>query len=77
MHIEGVVLTMYDARTNLSAQVAGEVKNYFNEMVYNNIIPRNVRLSEAPSYGKPIIEYDPRSKGSEVYLGLAREVMNK
>ncbi|MFY9115257.1 MAG: AAA family ATPase [Dethiobacteria bacterium] len=77
LHIEGVVLTMYDARTNLSAQVAGEVKNYFNEMVYNNIIPRNVRLSEAPSYGKPIIEYDPRSKGSEVYLGLAREVMNK
>ena len=75
--IEGVVLTMYDARTNLSAQVAEEVKNYFNELVYNNVIPRNVRLSEAPSHGKPILDYDPNSKGSEVYLELAREVMNK
>ncbi|NLI70243.1 MAG: ParA family protein [Firmicutes bacterium] len=77
LYIEGVVLTMFDVRTNLSAQVAEEVKNYFNEMVYRNIIPRNVRLSEAPSYGKPIIEYDPRSKGSEVYLGLAREVIDR
>lgn len=75
--IEGVVLTMYDARTNLSAQVAGEVKEYFNDMVFKNVIPRNVRLSEAPSFGKPIIEYDPRSKGSEVYLKLAQEVINK
>lgn len=75
--IEGVVLTMYDARTNLSAQVAEEVKNYFNELVYNNVIPRNVRLSEAPSHGKPILDYDSKSKGSEVYLELAREVMNK
>ncbi len=75
--IEGVVLTMYDGRTNLSEQVAGEVKEYFNELVYKNVIPRNVRLSEAPSFGKPIIEYDPKSKGSEVYLGLAREVINK
>jgi chromosome partitioning protein len=75
--IEGVVLTMYDTRTNLSEQVAEEVKNYFKEYVYNTIIPRNVRLSEAPSYGQHILEYDPRSKGAELHLALAREVINR
>ncbi len=75
LSIEGVLLTMYDVRTNLSSQVAEEVKNYFDKMVYENVIPRNVRLSEAPSYGKAIIDYDPKSKGSKVYGELAREVV--
>lgn len=73
--IEGVVLTMYDTRTNLSAQVAEEVRNYFKKYVYKTVIPRNIRLSEAPSYGQHILEYDPRSKGAELHLSLAREVM--
>lgn len=72
--LEGVVLTMFDARTNLSIQVVDEVKNHFRSKVYQTIIPRNVRLSEAPSHGQPIIKYDSKSKGSEVYLDLAREV---
>lgn len=74
--IEGVLLTMLDARTNLGIQVIDEVKKYFQDKVYQTIIPRNVRLSEAPSYGKPIIIYDPKSRGAEVYLDLAKEVMN-
>ncbi|MHB8945195.1 MAG: ParA family protein, partial [Bacillota bacterium] len=74
LQLEGVVLTMYDARTNLSAQVAEEVKRFFRDKVYRTIIPRNIRLSEAPSYGKPIIAYDPKSKGAEVYTELAKEV---
>ncbi|MGV3487734.1 MAG: ParA family protein [Tuberibacillus sp.] len=74
--IEGVLLTMLDARTNLGIQVIDEVKKYFQDKVYQTIIPRNVRLSEAPSYGKPIIIYDPKSRGAEVYLELAKEVMN-
>jgi chromosome partitioning protein len=73
--IEGVVLTMYDNRTNLSQQVAEEVKNHFNEKVYNSIIPRNIRLSEAPSYGLPITIYDEKSKGAESYVELAKEVI--
>lgn len=73
--IEGVLLTMLDARTNLGIQVIEEVKKYFQDKVYNSIIPRNVRLGEAPSYGQPIITYDPKSKGAEVYLELAKEVM--
>lgn len=73
--IEGVLLTMLDARTNLGIQVIDEVKKYFQDKVYQTIIPRNVRLSEAPSYGKPIIIYDPKSRGAEVYLDLAKEVM--
>jgi len=73
--IEGVLLTMFDARTNLGIQVIEEVKKYFQDHVYQTIIPRNVRLSEAPSHGQPIITYDPRSKGSEVYLELAKEVI--
>ncbi|MFQ3546281.1 AAA family ATPase [Halobacillus rhizosphaerae] len=73
--IEGVLLTMLDARTNLGIQVIDEVKKYFQEKVYQSIIPRNVRLSEAPSHGKPIILYDPKSRGAEVYLDLAKEVI--
>lgn len=73
--IEGVLLTMLDARTNLGIQVIDEVKKYFQEKVYQTVIPRNVRLGEAPSHGKPIMAYDPKSKGAEVYLELAKEVM--
>lgn len=73
--LEGVVLTMFDARTNLSIQVVDEVKNHFRSKVYQTIIPRNIRLSEAPSHGQPVIKYDPKSKGSEVYFDLAREVI--
>lgn len=74
--IEGVLLTMFDARTNLGLQVIDEVKMYFQDKVYKSIIPRNVRLGEAPSYGKPITVYDPKSKGAEVYLDLAKEVLS-
>lgn len=73
--IEGVLLTMLDARTNLGIQVIEEVKKYFQDKVYQTIIPRNVRLSEAPSHGKSIITYDPKSRGAEVYLDLAKEVI--
>lgn len=75
LELEGVLLTMYDGRTNLSISVAEEVKKYFGTKVYKTIIPRNVRLSEAPSYGEPIIIYDPKSKGAEVYNKLAKEVI--
>lgn len=75
LEIEGVLLTMYDARTNLGAEVVEEVRRYFQEKVYDTIIPRNVRLSEAPSHGMAIIDYDPRSKGAEVYEALAKEVL--
>lgn len=74
--IEGVLLTMLDARTNLGIQVIEEVKKYFQDKVFKSIVPRNVRLGEAPSHGKPITEYDPKSKGAEIYLELAKEVMN-
>lgn len=74
LEIDGVLLTMYDARTNLGNQVIEEVKKYFQNKVYETIVPRNVRLSEAPSHGKPVILYDPKSKGSEVYLDFAKEV---
>ncbi|GAA0334652.1 sporulation initiation inhibitor protein Soj [Bacillus carboniphilus] len=73
--IEGVLLTMLDARTNLGIQVIEEVKKYFQEKVFQTIIPRNIRLSEAPSHGEPIIIYDPKSRGAEVYLDLAKEVV--
>ena len=75
LEIEGVLLTMFDGRTNLSIQVADEVKKFFGNKVYKTIIPRNVRLSEAPSYGEPIIVYDPKSKGADVYTKLAKEVI--
>ncbi|HHW12199.1 MAG TPA: ParA family protein [Firmicutes bacterium] len=75
LEVEGVVLTMYDHRTNLSQQVAEEVRNYFQDRVYNSVIPRNIRLSEAPSHGLPINLYDNRSKGAEAYFELAKEVI--
>ena len=73
VEIEGIALTMYDERMNLARQVAEEVRNHFGDKVYKTIIPRNVRLGEAPSFGKPIILYDIRSRGSEAYVSLARE----
>jgi len=73
--IEGVLLTMYDSRLNLSRQVADEVKKYFDDKVFKTIIDRNVRLSEAPSYGKPIILYDAISRGAENYMNLAEEIL--
>lgn len=75
LEIEGVLLTMFDNRTRLSTQVAQEVKKYFNDKVFNTVISRNVRLAEAPSFGKPIILYDSVSSGSQNYLALAREVV--
>lgn len=77
LEIEGVVLTMFNARTNLSIQVVDEVKKFFKEKVYRTIIPRNIRLGEAPSYGKPISLYDPTSKGAEAYEDLAEEVIER
>lgn len=75
LQIEGVVLTMYDNRTNLSSQVTDEVRRYFQDKVYKTIIPRNIRLSEAPSFGLPITLYDEKSKGAEAYIELAKEVI--
>ncbi len=75
LEIEGAVLTMYDVRTNLSNQVVREVKRYFDDKVYKTVIPRNVKLSEAPSYGMPISIYDPKSKGARCYEKLAKEVL--
>jgi len=75
--IEGVLFTMYDERTNLSQQVAAEVRAFFKEKVFRTTIPRNVRLGEAPSHGMPVIQYDPKSKGSEAYIALAREVLER
>lgn len=75
LQVEGALLTMYDIRTNLSNQVVKEVKKYFEDKVYKTVIPRNVRLSEAPSYGMPITEYDPKSKGAKSYLKFAKEFL--
>lgn len=75
IQIEGALLTMYDIRTNLSNQVVKEVKKYFNNKVYKTVIPRNVRLSEAPSYGMPIIEYDLKSKGAKSYIKFTKEFL--
>ena len=75
--LEGVVLTMYDGRTNLSMQVAEEVKRHFPGKVYSSVIPRNVRLSEAPSHGKPVLAYDSYSRGAEAYRALADEVIEQ
>lgn len=77
LQIEGIVFTMYDSRTNLSAQVVESVNSYLNRGVYKSIIPRNVRLAEAPSHGLPVNLYDPKSSGSEAYRTLAEEVMKK
>ncbi len=77
LQIEGFLLTMYDARLNLSNQVLEEVKHHFNEMVFETIISRNIRLSEAPSFGVPALSYDVSSKGAQAYLNLARELLQK
>jgi chromosome partitioning protein len=75
LEIEGILLTMFDSRNNLSHQVADEVRKHFRDKVFRTIIPRNIRLSEAPSHGKPVLLYDIHSKGAESYLNLAREIM--
>lgn len=77
LDIEGVLLTMLDSRTKLGLEVVEEIKSYFKERVYDTIIPRLVRLSEAPSHGKPILAYDPQSRGTEAYLNLAKEVIER
>jgi chromosome partitioning protein len=75
--IDGVLLTMYDARLNLSRQVASEAREYFGAQVFDNVVPRNVRLAEAPSFGKPIIVYDVASVGAQAYMGVAQELMQR
>ncbi len=75
--IEGVLLTMLDSRTNLGFEIVEEIRGYFKDRVYNTIIPRLIRLTEAPSHGKPIIAYDPKSRGSEAYINLAKEVIER
>lgn len=77
LSIEGIVLTMFDERTNLSKQVAEEIRRSLKAVVFNAVIPRSVRLAEAPSFGKPIVVYDIKSKGAEAYLNLAEELLNK
>lgn len=77
LNIEGVLLTMLDSRTNLGFEVVEEIRKFFKEKVYNTIIPRLVRLTEAPSHGEPIIIYDPKSRGSEAYINLAKEVISR
>jgi chromosome partitioning protein len=77
LYIEGILLTMFDERTNLARQVADEIKNSLRGVLLNTIIPRSVRLAEAPSFGKPIVLYDPKSKGAEAYLNLAEELIKK
>ncbi len=76
LEIEGVILSMFDGRTNLSIQVVEEVKKYFKEKVYTTVIPRNVRLAEAPSYGMPVIQYDPKSTGAMAYMEFADEFLS-
>lgn len=75
LQIEGILLTMYDDRTNLTKQVADDLKEFFQDQVFKTVIPRSIRLAEAPSYGKPILQYDVRSKGSESYVKLAKELL--
>ena len=77
LDIEGILFTMYDARTNLSMQVVENVKNHLNQKIYKTMIPRNIRLAEAPSYGMPINLYDPKSTGAESYMALAEEVIGR
>jgi len=77
LELEGVAMTMFDERTNLAQQVANELKNFFGERLLSTTIPRNVRLAEAPSHGQPALLYDPRSRGSEAYIRLAKEIMEK
>ncbi len=77
LQIEGVLLTMLDSRTNLGFEVVDDIRKFFKEKVYNTIIPRLIRLTEAPSHGEPIIAYDPKSRGSEAYINLAKEVIER
>lgn len=77
LRIDGVLLTMYDERTNLAQQVANEVRGVFNDVVFETVVPRNIRLAEAPSYGRPIHAYDLRSRGSQAYLELGREYLQR
>lgn len=77
LDMEGIVFTMYDSRTNLSMQVVENVKNHLNQNIYNTVIPRNIRLAEAPSYGLPINIYDPKSAGAEAYMMLAEEIIKR
>ena len=77
LQIEGVLLTMLDSRTNLGLEVVEEIRGFFKERVYNTLIPRLIRLTEAPSHGKPIVAYDPMSRGTEAYLNLAKEVIDR
>ncbi len=77
LRIHGIVLTMYDRRNNLSDLVAADARGFFGERVYNTAIPRNVRVSEAPSHGQPVVVYDPRSPGAQAYIQLAREVLER
>ena len=75
LKIEGILLTMYDERTNLTRQVAADLREFFQKDVFRTVIPRSIRLAEAPSHGKPILIYDPGSKGSEAYIQLAKEIL--
>ena len=77
LHLEGIVLTMFDERTNLSKQVADEVRHSLGDMVFSSVIPRSVKLAEAPGFGKPILLYDIKSKGAQSYLNLAREILSR
>jgi chromosome partitioning protein len=77
LKVEGIILTMYDSRTLLAEQVENQVRKYFSEFLMKTIIPRNIRLSEAPSHGKPIVLYASRSKGSDSYVALAQEIIQR
>jgi chromosome partitioning protein len=76
LDIEGILLTMFDERTNLTRQVAADLKEFFGDQVFQTVIPRSIRLAEAPSFGKPILGYDPRSRGAESYIKLAKEILD-
>ena len=76
LQVEGILLTMYDDRTNLTRQVAADLRGFFGDQVFRTIIPRSIRLAEAPSFGKPILGYDPRSRGAESYIKLAKEILD-
>jgi chromosome partitioning protein len=76
LEVEGILLTMYDDRTNLTRQVAADLTDFFGDKVFQTIIPRSIRLAEAPSFGKTILTYDPRSRGAESYIKLAKEILD-
>lgn len=77
LEVEGILLTMYDDRTNLARQVSEDIRRHFGDLVYETVVPRNVRLGEAPSFGKPVLAYDVKSRGAEAYLALARELLKR